>query len=56
MADSTQLQKDKDPLKTAPAEKPEKNVQAGTPESLRPTIGPRTTQGLAEDAISRGNR
>jgi hypothetical protein len=57
-ADSAPPQKDqaqKDPAKALSPEKPEKRVQPGQ-ESLRPPIGPRTTQGLAEDAISRGNR
>jgi hypothetical protein len=45
----------KDPPKAAPADKPEKNAPP-VQESLRPPIGPRTTQGLAADAISRGKR
>jgi hypothetical protein len=55
-ADATQRQKD--PAKATPLEKPEKNVppNTATQEGVRPPVGPRTTQGLAEDAISRGNR
>jgi hypothetical protein len=55
-AESTQPQKDS--AKAALPEKPEKNAppNTATQESLRPPIGPRTTQGLAEDAINRGSR
>jgi hypothetical protein len=55
-AESTQPKKD--PAKASPPEKPEQNARPNmaTQESLRPPIGPRTTQGLAEDAISRGGR
>jgi hypothetical protein len=44
--DKEQRKDDRRADKNAPAGKP-------APESLRPPIGPRTTQGLAEDAITR---
>ena len=49
-AEGSRPQKDSD--------KPEKKARSSTAtqESLRPPIGPQTTQGLAEDAISRGGR
>lgn len=50
----TAAQPDKDQPKDA--RRADKNAPAGKspPESLRPPIGPRTTQDLAEDAITRG--
>ena len=55
VADHQAAQPPKDPPKAAPADKREKHAPPAQ-ESLRPPIGPRTTQGLAEDAINRGKR
>ena len=52
-------QSQKDPSKDGGLEKPGRPSAAqpqSQPQSLKPAIGPRTTQGLAEDAINRNSR